>query len=118
MEDAKFVDAGGIHTRYFARGSGDSMVLLHGSAFGELSNAEGWEPVLDPFAREFRVHAVDKVGQGFTDNPKSDDEYVIGTTVTHLRDFVSALQLNGIHVVGHSRGAYTACRFALEFPDF
>lgn len=117
MESATSLTAGEIRTRYFEAGSGEPLVLLHGSAFGEVSNAEGWEPVFDLFAAAFHVYALDKIGQGFTDNPKSDSEYVIGTTVSHVRDFAQALRLTGIHVIGHSRGAYTACRLALEYPQ-
>src|SRR5262249_33545298 len=52
-----------------------------------------------------------------TDNPRSDDGYVINSTAEHVRDFVAALALPPVHIVGHSRGAYTACRFALEHAE-
>jgi pimeloyl-ACP methyl ester carboxylesterase len=114
VDNPRFVSASGIRTRYFDAGAKEPLVLLHGSTFGEVSNAEGWEPVFDRLAAGFHVYAVDKIGQGFTDNPKSDSEYVIGTTVKHVFDFAQALGLTGLHVVGHSRGAYTACRLAIE----
>lgn len=118
MKDSKFADAAGIKTRYLEAGEGEPLVLVHGSGFGEVEScAEDWEPVFSRFAQSFHVYAFDKIGQGFTDNPKSDGDYVIGSTVQHMRDIFKALGIESAHVAGHSRGAYTVCRFALEHPE-
>jgi pimeloyl-ACP methyl ester carboxylesterase len=117
MDIPRFVSAGGVKTRYFVAGSGDPLVLIHGSAFGEAdSSADEWDPVFDRFSQVYRSYAYDKIGQGFTDNPIDDAGYVIGTTVDHAAHFIEALGLGPAHVIGHSRGAYTACRLALEAP--
>jgi len=117
LENPKFIDANGIKTRYFESGSGDPMVLVHGGDFGRPGNATDWEPVFHSLAKTFHTYAIDKVGQGYTDNPKSDSEYVIGSTVQHLYDFLTAVGEDSAHVVGHSRGGYTVCRLALEHPE-
>jgi pimeloyl-ACP methyl ester carboxylesterase len=118
VEGPKFVDAAGTRTRYFEAGAGEPIVLVHGSHFGDPdASALDWEPVMAGFARSFRVYALDKIGQGFTDNPRNDADYVIGTTVHHLHAFIQALNLRGVQVVGHSRGGYCVTRLALEYPE-
>jgi pimeloyl-ACP methyl ester carboxylesterase len=116
-QQAKFVDAAGIKTRYLEGGRGTPLLLIHGSAFGEAdASANEWEPVFDRLAKAFHVYAIDKIGQGFSDNPRTKSDYVIGTTVRHAHDFLNAMGIRSAHVIGHSRGGYTACRLALEDP--
>lgn len=117
MAETAYVDAGGIRTRYLTAGSGEPLVLLHGGHFGGKSSADDWSLNIDGLARNFRVLALDKVGQGYSDNPRADADYVIGTTVSHLRDFLDAASIPAAHLSGHSRGGYTVVRFALEYPE-
>ncbi|MCZ6768010.1 MAG: hypothetical protein O7D93_02045, partial [Acidobacteria bacterium] len=51
MEHPSFVDVNGIKTRYFEGGSGEAMLLVHGSHFGLTSSAYGWMPIFDHLAR-------------------------------------------------------------------
>ena len=74
MTGARFIDVDGIRTRYFEKGGGEALVLFHGSHFGTTDacdSAIDWELNFDRLAQWFRVIAVDKLGQGHTDNPKS-----------------------------------------------
>ncbi len=115
--DAKYADAGGIRTRYLEAGSGEPLVLIHGGSYGFYATAMDWDTVFDDFAKSFHVIAFDKIGQGYTDNPKTDSDYYIASTFQHAYDLVKAIGLKGFHVAGHSRGAYPAARLALEHPD-
>jgi 2-hydroxy-6-oxonona-2,4-dienedioate hydrolase len=112
----RFAEAGGIRTRYLESGSGPALILVHGGHYGSIGCAEDWLPVIPLLAREFRVIAIDKPGCGFSGNPPSDDRYVIGTTVTHLHDFLGALGLSSAHFAGHSRGGYTVVNLAMDHP--
>lgn len=114
----KYVDVRGIRTRYLEAGIGEPLMLVHGGHFGDIGGADGWDLVIDRFAAEsFHVFAIDKIGQGFTDNPKRDEDYVIGTTVQHAYDFLKVMKISGAHVAGISRGGYCVCRLALEHPE-
>ena len=118
--DERFVDVDGIRTRYFEKGSGENLVLIHGGVFGSNDAADcslDWGLNFDALARWFHVYAMDKLGQGLTGNPPSDDAYTMAETVRHAIGFLEALKLGGVHVVGHSRGAYVAARMTLERPD-
>ena len=117
MKDARFVDVSGIRIRYFEAGRGEPLLLVHGGSIGGGANAEDWGLNFDRFAESFHVYAIDKIGQGHTDSPKSDSDYVIGSTVRHAYDFLRVMGIESTHIVGHSRGGYTACRLALEHPE-
>ena len=79
--------------------------------------AEDWNLNFDGLAQWFHVYAVDKIGQGYTDNPKRDEDYTMATVVQHAYGFLKALGLRHVHPVGHSRGAYLVARLTLEHPE-
>ena len=119
-QDERFVDVDGIRTRYFEKGTGENLVLIHGGVFGSNDAADcsvDWALNFDALAQWFHVYALDKLGQGLTDNPPTDADYTMAATTRHAIGFVEALGLRGVHVVGHSRGAYVAARMTLERPD-
>ncbi len=117
MEHPQYVSVNGIRTRYFEAGEGEPLLLIHGGSYGSYYNAEDWELNFDQFAARFHVVAFDKIGTGFTDNPPIDDGYVIGASVTHTYDLIQTLGLGRVHLLGHSRGGYTATRLTLEHPE-
>src|SRR5438105_4997121 len=117
MIEAKFVDVAGVRTRYLEAGSGEPLLLLHGGQAGGYTTADDWRPVIEPLARNFRVLSIDKAGCGFSDNPRSDDDYLLSGTVRHLHAFLQKLNLSAAHLVGHSRGGYAVTRLALENPE-
>lgn len=116
----KFVDVEGVRTRYFEKGAGETVVLVHGGAFGSTTGAccaDDWDLNFDGLAERFRVFAIDKLGQGYTDNPKSDDDYTMHAVVQHAWATLRALGIEGAHLVGHSRGGYLVCRLTVEHPE-
>lgn len=117
MDGERNVDAGGTLTRIFDVGQGEPLLLIHGGTYGSFWNAEDWAVNVPDLARHFRVIAYDRIGMGFTDNPRRPEDYVIGTGVDHAAALVRALGLGRVHVMGHSRGGYVAARLALEHPD-
>ena len=120
MTGERFIDVDDIRTRYFEKGSGEVLVLFHGSHFGTMDacdSAVDWELNFDGLARWFRVIAVDKLGQGHTDNPKSDEDYTMAAVVRHAHQFLVAMGLKNAHVIGHSRGGYLVARLTLDHPE-
>ena len=117
MENPKFVDVNGIKTRYFEGGSGETLVLVHGGHFGSYYNAYHWSRNFDHLCARFHVYALDKLGQGFTDNPKSDADYTMGAVIEHLYGFLRAAGIQRATLLGHSRGALPVTRIAVDHPE-
>ncbi len=115
----KFIDVDGIRTRYFEAGSGPPVVLVHGGAAGDASgaaNAEDWALNFTALAKRFTVFSVDRLAQGYTDNPKSDADWTMAASCHHFARFLQVLGRGPYHLVGHSRGGYVVCRATLEHP--
>lgn len=120
MGEARFLDVGGIRTRYFEYGAGERLVFFHGGNFGSpggSSTARVWAPNFVPLAAQLNAISVDRLGQGYTDNPKSDADYTMHAVVQHAAAFLQALGKGPYHLAGHSRGGYVVCRLALEYPE-
>ncbi len=118
MKDPKFVDVDGIRTRYFEGGQGNNLVLIHGGRFGFPSySADVWSLVFDLLSKSFHVYAFDKLGQGYTDNPKSDSDYTKRAYIDHAYGFISKMGVQRTSILGHSMGALVAAAIAVEHPE-
>ena len=110
MQNAKFVTVDGSKTRYFEGGNGETLVLISGGSFGSYYSADHWSLNFDELSKRFRVCAFDKLGMGYTDNPKSDADYTMSAVIDHAYGFLRAIGINKATLVGHSRGALPAAR--------
>jgi 2-hydroxy-6-oxonona-2,4-dienedioate hydrolase len=117
MGPAKFVDVEGIRTRYFDGGTGEALVLVHGGQWPATSSADGWAPIFDHLAANFHVYAFDKLGHGFTDNPKTDADFSMDAIIRHTYGFIQAMGIRRAVLVGHSRGALPVARIAADHPE-
>ena len=114
-EIANSVLANGIRTNYHDKGSGDTVVLVHGSGPG-VSAWANWRLTMPDLAQRLRVVAPDMVGFGFTDRPEGV-QYNIETWTAHLMGFFDALDIQRAHIVGNSFGAALALQTAIRHPD-
>jgi 2-hydroxy-6-oxonona-2,4-dienedioate hydrolase len=112
-----FVDVDGVRTRYYEDGTGEPMLLLHGGGFGPGYSLDAWSLVLPLLSRDFHVYALDRLGQGQTDNPKTPADYSFEGVYQHIVGFMRLMGLRQVHVVGHSRGGLFAAHLALREPD-
>ncbi len=115
--EERYRDLGGVRTRYYDRGDGPPIVLVHGGDFRSGATADDWSRNIAPLSRDHRVLALDKLGQGFTANPASEDRFTMTAVADHLAEFVETLALTRVTMVGHSRGALPAALVALDEPD-
>ena len=119
-DDAQYIDVDGVRTRYFDKGEGDALILVHGGQPSAADfNAWEWQQNFDGLAEHFRVLALDRIGQGYTDNPADLDAYAdyYPLVVEHLYGFIRALGLERVHLVGHSQGGWPVARLALDHPE-
>ena len=120
VEGEKFADVGGVRTRYVEKGEGEIVVLFHGGHFGSTSSAdaiEDWGRTMDDLSKWCHVFAIDKLGQGYTGNPKTDDDYTMDAVVRHGYQTLRTLGIGGAHLIGHSRGGYLTCRLTVDYPE-
>ena len=109
------ITANGIATNYLNSGSGNPVVLVHGSGPG-VSAYSNWRLTIPALATQFEVFAPDIVGFGFTERP-ADIEYTMDTWVSHLIGFLDACGIAKAHLVGNSFGGGLALRTAALHPD-
>jgi 2-hydroxy-6-oxonona-2,4-dienedioate hydrolase len=109
--EVKYYDAGGLRTRAIEAGSGDALILLHGSG----GHAEAYARNVLPLAERFRVLSVDMIGHGFTDKPEGD--YQAPDYAKHIVGLMDAAGIERAHVAGESLGGWVATWVALLHPD-
>lgn len=120
MGAERWMDVDGINTRYFDIGTGEPIVMIHGAQFGtrdDASFSETWDLNAPVLSTRHNCIAFDKIGQGYTDLPKRDEDYTMHATVQHAIAFLDKLGKGPYHLMGHSRGGYIVTRIAMERPD-
>lgn len=110
------VDASGIRTHYWDYGSGEPLLLLHGSGPG-VSAWANWRLNMEPLAeRGHRVLALDLVGFGYTERP-DDVYYSLDTWRDHVWSFLEAMDVERVAIVGNSLGGRIALAMAAQHPE-
>ena len=108
---SQWIRVNGLNIHYKCLGTGPVVVLLHGGA----NDWHEWQKNIAFFARRFRVYALDLPGFGLSESPE------IPVTPhwfsSFLRDFIEALSITDIHLIGHSLGGTITLAFALDYPE-
>jgi pimeloyl-ACP methyl ester carboxylesterase len=113
--EPKAIDAGGIETSYLEAGSGETVLMLHGSGPG-VSALANWQLNIPTLAQRFHVLAPDIVGFGTTDRPE-DIVYSLRTWTDHIWAFMDARGIEKARLVGNSLGGRIALQMAIDRPD-
>ena len=114
--ESRFIDAGGINTHYYDVGEGPVMVLVHGGGAGADSFGN-WRDCIPTLAQHYRVIAPDMVGFGKTDKPSPETYcYDQPGRNKHLSDFLDALELTKVALVGNSMGGAASIGATLLNP--
>ena len=113
-EIGQTIEVGGIATNYHDHGSGDAVLLIHGSGPG-VSAWANWRLTIPELAKRHRVIAPDILGFGYTERPEGVG-YDAETWLAHLVGLLDALGLDRVSVVGNSFGGSLALRLATRYP--
>jgi 3-oxoadipate enol-lactonase len=101
----------GYRTRVKEDGTGDVMVLVHGTPL----DTRAWDPLVPLLRERRRVVRYDARGHGTARST------LVPSSFSPLADDVAALldelDVHRAHVIGHSWGGQIAQRFALDHPD-
>ncbi|MEB3030060.1 alpha/beta fold hydrolase [[Mycobacterium] nativiensis] len=109
------IDAGGIKTIYLEAGSGEPVIMLHGSGPG-VSGLANWQYNIGPLSQKFHALAPDIVGFGATER-LDDIIYSLRTWTDHVWAFLDAHDIKSAAVVGNSLGGRIALQMATDRPD-
>jgi pimeloyl-ACP methyl ester carboxylesterase len=94
----------GTQIRYFRRGHGPAILLIHGTA----ADHSRWAPVVRTLQRQFTVYAMDRRGRGGSGDAaayRMEDEFAdVAATVRGIE----RIDKGPIDVVGHSYGGVCA----------
>lgn len=100
-----------IKHNYKELGNGVPLILLHGN--GE--DCEYFAHQMEPFARHFRVLAIDTRGHGQT--PRGEAPFTIRQFAEDLLAFMDQLGIDRAHLLGFSDGGNIAMVFAMSHPE-
>jgi pimeloyl-ACP methyl ester carboxylesterase len=101
----------GVELYYEVNGSGQPLVLVHGS-WGDHHN---WDPVISAFAESFRVVAYDRRGHSASERPVGQGS--VFEDADDLAGLIDELGLAPAHVAGNSGGAAIVLRAATRRPE-
>jgi pimeloyl-ACP methyl ester carboxylesterase len=113
---SRFVMVNGIRTHYTESG-GDGPVILamHGGGHGSSGEA-GLGRLLDLLGDRYRVVGLDSIG-GYGETDTVPLRYGLQSRVDHAAEFIDALCLDHVTIMGNSQGAWCAARYAMTHPD-
>jgi len=107
-----FINGDSIH--YIDIGKGDPVVFVHGT----LGDFRTWGGQMDTFAKNHRVIAYSR--RFAYPNKQVINDTADYTVIPHAKDlaeFIKALKLEPVHLVGHSYGAFTALLTTKDHPE-
>jgi 2-succinyl-6-hydroxy-2,4-cyclohexadiene-1-carboxylate synthase len=107
-QESKVLEVNGATISYEVSGSGPAVVLLHGWAH----SMETWHFLFPFLSEEYTAIRLNR--RGFASSTGHPDTSV---DPLDLRTLLDTLRIQHAVVVGHSQGANSALRFALEFPE-
>lgn len=97
-------------------GNGPPLLLLHGNPLTHVM----WHKIAPRLAQDFSVVAMDLRGYGDSDKPFGDPDHTTYSFRRMAKDGVEVMRALGFErfmVAGHDRGARTAYRMALDYPQ-
>ncbi|HLO85832.1 MAG TPA: alpha/beta hydrolase [Nostocaceae cyanobacterium] len=92
-------------------GQGTPVVFLHGA----WHDSSQWVSVIESLGDNVHCFAPDLLGFGESENPNI--HHSIDLQVECLAEFLQALRLEQVYLVGHSLGGWIASSYALKYPE-
>jgi pimeloyl-ACP methyl ester carboxylesterase len=107
-----FITVNGVRLHYLDwGGKGEAMLFLHG--MGDTPHI--YDVLAPKFTNQFRVLGLTRRGHGQSDKPETG--YDTATLVEDIRQFLDALTIQRVVLVGHSMAGDELTRFAGVHPD-
>ena len=107
----EYVEVDGLRVAFQRRGTGPCLILLHGA----VSDSRVWRVELESLSDAFTVVAWDAPGCGRSDDPS--EHFRLLEFAECLEHFISALNLDRPHILGHSWGSALALELYRRCPS-
>lgn len=115
-EIGKSIRTGAYHTNYHDRGTGDAVIMLHGSGAG-VSGWANWRGQIGPFSERFRAVAPDLVGFGYTERRPDQQYRFMDAWSDQILALMDALGIERAHFIGNSFGGSVTLAVAVRAPE-
>lgn len=92
-------------------GEGTPVVFLHGS----WNESSQWVSIMEMLSQDFHCFAPDLFGFGESEHPTI--HHSIDLHVECLAEFLHALKLERVYLVGHSLGGWIAASYGLKYSE-
>jgi pimeloyl-ACP methyl ester carboxylesterase len=103
----RFVQLGEYQAAYQSIGNGPTLIFLHGF----LGSGDNWQAIVAELAPDYRCIALDLLGFGESSKPALN--YTIWHQIELLQQFITALELENVHLIGHSYGGWLAAAYTI-----
>lgn len=111
-KDSRFIQVKDRTIHYIQAGRGKPLVLVHGFAGSTYT----WRYLMPLLAQHYTVYALDLLGFGLSDKPV-DADYDLRSQGQLVIDFIDALKLPPVALLGHSMGGVIVSCAALRAPQ-
>jgi len=109
----RFVVVQDYNIHYVESGAGESILLIPGA----WSTYRFWDRVTPLLSKHYRILALDYLGAGDSDKPRSGFDYTVEEQADLIARMMDTLQIPKVHIVGTSYGGGIALNLAARYPD-
>jgi len=107
------IKVGNVNLSYEERGSGHAVVMVHGIP----TDLRAWSNQLDNFSSSFRAISISRRHAYPNKNDLKVSDSTVGNNSGDLVSFIQALNLQPIHLIGHSFGGFVSLFSVWKRPE-
>lgn len=104
----------GTEIYYKRMGAGEPLVVIHG---GPVLDHSYLLPYLEPLADQNELIFFDQRLSGRSSADVDSSEVTLNNMIEDIEELRKALDLDKIHILGHSWGGLLAMKYAIKYPD-
>jgi pimeloyl-ACP methyl ester carboxylesterase len=102
----------GMRVPYVASGAGEPLFFVHGS----LCDYRYWNSQVNVLSKDYFCVSTSLSHYWPADDARTHSEFSWQAHVAELAEFITAMNVGPVHLVGHSRGGCVAFQLAREYP--